>query len=220
MGTFLDDLTLPHHNDLVSIDDRAQPVGDHDNSLLLFFKKLVEGLLDLELALGVQSTGRLVEEQDARLADQGTCNRDSLLLATRKGRTALTDNRVHPIGKELLIVKEAATCLPKGELDAFFNLRLRQTSLIKAIDDVVPDGDREEAGLLLDDGKLGLMVPLSVDLLDIMVVEEHFPSKWVVEALHQSDDRGFSTAGVTDECDSLAILHIDVDSLEHGDVWL
>jgi len=81
MGSLLDHHALLHHYDFVSIDDCAQPVGDHDNGLLLILEKLVKSLLDLELTLCVQGTRGLVEEQDAGLADQGTSNRNPLLLA-------------------------------------------------------------------------------------------------------------------------------------------
>ena len=50
--------------------------------------------LDDLLALGVERRGRLVEDQDARIADQRAGDGDALALAAREVGAALVDDRV------------------------------------------------------------------------------------------------------------------------------
>lgn len=59
--SLLDDVALAHTDDLVCADDRAKPMSDHDNGLLLLRDKSVERLLHKVFTVCVQGTGRLVE---------------------------------------------------------------------------------------------------------------------------------------------------------------
>ena len=59
---------------------------------------------------------------------------------------------------------------------------------IEAVEDVVADTRREEARLLLNDGELGLVVPLGVDFLDVFLVEESLAGDRVVKALNQGNN--------------------------------
>lgn len=56
---------------------------DHDDcQFVAFLSNLVNRLLHLDLALGVQGRCRFVEDQDLRALDQSSCYGDSLLLST------------------------------------------------------------------------------------------------------------------------------------------
>jgi hypothetical protein len=60
--SLLDDLALAHHNDVVSMPDGGESVGDHyrgDGSKVL--ADLIDGILDLLLVLLVQGTSRLIK---------------------------------------------------------------------------------------------------------------------------------------------------------------
>ena len=48
------DLSMLHADDLISIADRAQSVGDNDDSLLPTAYQFIKGLLDLVLTLGIE----------------------------------------------------------------------------------------------------------------------------------------------------------------------
>src|SRR6266852_2045803 len=67
------------NDDLVRVADRAQPVSDGDDGATLH--QAVEGLQDELLGLGIQRGGRLVENEDRRIADDGARDLDALLLA-------------------------------------------------------------------------------------------------------------------------------------------
>ena len=121
MRAFFDDVTLLHHDDLVSRHNRAQSVSNDDHGLPLLLKKRAQGSLDLVLALSIQSARCLVKKQDARLSDQGTGNGDTLLLASRQTHASLTDLRLETIREQLLIIKEAAACLVESGSHALLN---------------------------------------------------------------------------------------------------
>ena len=60
-------------------------MSDHDNSdfLSLLFLDLGNGLLDLGFTLRVKRACGFIEDEDLRLLDQSSCDRNSLLLTTR-----------------------------------------------------------------------------------------------------------------------------------------
>ena len=53
----------------------------------------VERRLDRLLGAAVERAGRLVEDQDRRVLEQGAGDRDALLLAARQLQPALADHR-------------------------------------------------------------------------------------------------------------------------------
>ena len=220
MRSLLNNLTLAHDDDLVCGHDGRQAMRDHDHRLLLLLQESVQSLLDLVFAFSIECTGGLIEKQDARLADEGASDSDSLLLATREAHATLTHFGIHTIGEKRRVQQKAATSLLEGSLESFLDLSIGELGAVKAVQHVVSNRAREEARLLLHNSELGLMVPLSVNLLDVVIVEEHFTTAWVVETLNQGNDGGFAAAGVTDQGHGLAVLHIDVDAFEHGHVRL
>ena len=120
MGTLLDDDSLSHHDNLVSIDNGTESVSDHNHSEALLLEQLVKSLLDLMLTLSIEGRGSLVKEQDSGLPDQGPCDRDALLLATRETTASLTDLGIEAIREQDLILEEATA----GHVESFL-----QTSL-------------------------------------------------------------------------------------------
>ncbi len=58
---------------------------------------VVERLLDQPLGDGVEVRGRLVQDEDARVADDGARDGDPLALTARHHRAALAHERVEPI---------------------------------------------------------------------------------------------------------------------------
>ena len=85
------------HDEPVGPAERAQAVGDGDRRPAL--DQVVERLLDLALGLGVDRRGRLVEDQDPRVDQQGPGDRDPLPLAAGERLAALADERVVAVGQ-------------------------------------------------------------------------------------------------------------------------
>ena len=55
----LHNLPLLQHADLISLHDRAEPVGNHQHGVLPF--ELVDGLLHQPFALGIEGAGGFIE---------------------------------------------------------------------------------------------------------------------------------------------------------------
>ena len=83
-----------HDEDLVGAADRREPVGDDDRRAAA--QQPVERLLDQDLRRPVDVRGRLVEDQDARIGEQGARDRDQLALAGREPRAALAHLVLQP----------------------------------------------------------------------------------------------------------------------------
>src|SRR5579875_1220303 len=93
----LDDPAVVEDDDLLRVADRREPVRDRDRRPPL--REPVERLLDEPLGLGVERGGRLVEDEDRRVAEDRPRDRDPLLLAAREAVAALADDRVVALGE-------------------------------------------------------------------------------------------------------------------------
>ena len=80
--TVLDDPAVLDDGDLVAALDGREAVRDHDRGAPL--EERVDGALDVALGRGIQPRGRLVEDHQARVAQEDTSERDELRLARRQ----------------------------------------------------------------------------------------------------------------------------------------
>jgi hypothetical protein len=99
----------------------------------------------------VERGGRLVQDQDRRVAQERAGNRDALLFALRERNTGFADDRVVAIGQRLDQLVEASQ--PCGGLDRRI-IRPRA-----ATGDVVADRQREDERRLQDQGDLAARRP-------------------------------------------------------------
>ena len=67
----------------------------------------VSAVLDAALGGGVHAGGRVVQDQDARLGEEGAGDRHALALAAREGEAALAHERVEPVRQVLDQLGEA-----------------------------------------------------------------------------------------------------------------
>jgi hypothetical protein len=84
----LDDAAVVEHGDLVGVADGGQAVRDGDGGSAL--GQGVEGLLDGPFGFGVQSAGGLVEDEYARVAQQGAGDGDALFLSAGEAASGIT----------------------------------------------------------------------------------------------------------------------------------
>ena len=92
MPAVLDDLAALDHQDAVGMHDGVQPVRDDDGGAVL--AEMLDRLLHLALGFGIERGGRLVEQDDRRVLEQGARNGDALALAAGQLRAVLADRRV------------------------------------------------------------------------------------------------------------------------------
>lgn len=140
-------------------------MGYNDDCLIAKFNELVEGLLDLVLALGIQSTSSFVQEQDFRLSDEGAGDGNTLLLSSRKLNSSRANDCIVTVGEELGVFDEIVDRrLFASLIEHLCNLSFTfavGVSLFNAVEDVVLDSVVEEDGLLLDNSHLAV-VPSAV----------------------------------------------------------
>src|SRR5579884_2071026 len=92
-----DNLTIVEDQDPVSARGRAHALSDDEARLILV--QTSERHLDPRLRLDVDRAGTVVENQDARVHQQGAGDGNTLLLSTRQVDAALADDRIVAVGQ-------------------------------------------------------------------------------------------------------------------------
>ena len=59
------------------------------------------------------------------------------------------------------------------------------------------------------------MVPSHVNLLNVFLVKENFTADGIVETFNKSDDRRLAAAWGADKGHGLAVLYVDIDTIEY-----
>lgn len=96
MGALLDDASAVEDDEAVHAGDGAQAVGDHEGRTSVH--QPPQGVLDQEFALRVQRAGRLVEQQDRGVAQDGPGEGDALALTAGQLHPALPTSVPKPSG--------------------------------------------------------------------------------------------------------------------------
>jgi len=86
----VEDAALVEHQDGIAIGQRGQPVGDDDHGAAV--RHLGEVGVDQGLAFRVERTGRLIEDQDARVVHQRPGDGEALALAAGEVGRAFLDH--------------------------------------------------------------------------------------------------------------------------------
>src|SRR5882672_945377 len=94
MRALFDDLALVQHDDAIRGLHRREAMRDHEHCAT--FTNQPHVVLDHALGFIIERAGRLVEDQDARIREQGSRDRDALALAARKIRAVLFDDGLVP----------------------------------------------------------------------------------------------------------------------------
>ena len=76
----LNDLSLVHDTDLVSVADRREAMGDHDRRPVTH--QVLKRFLHQSLRLRIESGSRLIQDQDRRVLQDGPGDADPLPLTT------------------------------------------------------------------------------------------------------------------------------------------
>src|SRR5215216_5541450 len=134
---------LQNHNE-VRTSHGVQVVGNDQGRLP--GHEAIQGFLDLRLALHVQASHRLVQDQDTGVPDDGPRYSDPLSLAAREGVATLTYDGLVPLFE---VHNEVVGVGCFGGLD-----NLLRGSVQLAIGDVLLDGGAEEDRVLEDDPDL------------------------------------------------------------------
>ena len=210
MGAALDDSPLLDDEDLVGAADGGETVGDDEGGAALH--QLRQAGLDHGFRLGVERAGGFVEDEDARVGQNGAGDGKALALAAGELDAALADDGVVGFGEALGEFVDAGDAA--GEQKVVFG------GLGAGKHDVFADGAVEEECVLKNDAELraeGVQVRPGRGRCRR---PERWPCVGVWKAQMQADDGGLAGAGGADERGNGARIGDEAYAVEDGLVGL
>ena len=179
-------------------------MGDHDRRTPLH--QMLQRLLHQPLRLRVQSGGRLVEDQDRRVLQDGPGDADALPLSA--GELAA------PIADVGLIALLARLNEGMGVGDACRLLHLLTGSPLHAERNILIEGIIEKDRLLVDVAHQPAQIAEAC-LPHIHAINQDLPLRHVVEAGQQIDQRALARSRLPHQCHRLAFRDRQVDIFQH-----
>jgi len=171
VGAALGDPAVVEDHDLVGVPDGREPVRDRDRGPAAADD--VERGLHGPLGLVVEGAGGLVEHQDPRIPQQGSRDRDALLLTTGEPVTTRTDDGVVAVGQrddQLVHLRGPGRGLDLG---------VRR--LLPRVTQVLPDRRVQQVRLLRDHtDQLGQLH--ETDVAQVDAIDRHRTRSRVVQA--------------------------------------
>src|ERR1700761_5718813 len=207
VGARFDDVTVVENDDLVRVADGGQPVRDGDRGPAL--GKGVERLLHGPFGLGVEGAGRLVQDQDARVPEQGPGDRDPLLLAAGEPVPAGADHGVVPVGQ----ADDEVVNL--GRAGRVFDLLVGGGG--PGVAQVFPHRGVQQVGLLADHADDGGQVG-QPQVAQVDAVDGDRSAAGVVQPGHQGPEGGLTGAGLADQSQRRARGDVQIDVAQRGTV--
>src|SRR5690349_2377370 len=189
----LDDPPLIEDDDPVGPLDGRETVRDDEHGAPL--EERLERLLHEKLRFRIEARGRLVEEEDGRILEDGARDGEPLTFAAREAYAPVSDLRAVPLGHvedEALRVRGAGRAVDRLLVGPFHAVR-----------DVAPDGVVEEDRLLRDDAQHAAP-RREVEIPEIAPVDPDRPRRRIVEAGHEIDEGRLPRAARADEGDHRA----------------
>ena len=205
MAAALGDPAAVEHDDLVGIDDGRQAMGDHQGGAAA--AHLFQRALDLLLGAGVERAGRLVEQQDLRVLQDGARDRHPLLLAARQLQAAFADRRLVAQRQRHDEIVDARQ--PGGLLDFLAG------ASGPAVADVVEDRVVEQHGVLRHHADRRAQAVLR-DVADVLAVDPYAAARHVVEAEQDARHRRLAGAARADDRHGIARRDAEADSCRIG----
>ena len=193
MPAAFDDTAFIQDEDAVGADDARQPVREDQGRASS--RQAVDRLLNHRLVLRVHRGKRFVENEDRRVPQQRTGDRQALALAARQQHAALADHRVVTVRQqrdELVRIGVA-----RRDLD------LVAGGVGLAEPQIVFDGAVEQVGVLVDHGDHSAE-RFGIERLDVVPADLDRAALRVEEAQQQFCNRRLAGAARPDNADLLA----------------
>ena len=146
----------------------------------------LKGLLNLVLIFRIGKGGRLVQNDDGRVLQDRSCQRDSLALAAREIDALRADHRVQPLRQ---LFQDIPALGGQGRLHHLFSGSLRARRA-----DVFQNALLKEPGILKNKSHLPHQ-RLRVHFPHIHAAHRHAPCRHIPETGNQAARRGLSAAG-------------------------
>ena len=184
MGALLNDLAVIDHKNLVGMAHGFQPVGDHDDRLIV--GQFRNGLHQLLFIFRIHIGGCLVQNDDGCVLHNRPGDGDALPFAAGEGRTALTDDGVKAVRQchDKVIAARLLRC----------GLHLLHGGVGLAEADIVGDGVREQIGPLEHEGEIADEAVVAV-LPHIPSAKAHTAGLHIPEPCHKIAEGCLAASG-------------------------
>src|SRR6266699_3897914 len=199
MCALVDQFAPPQHQYLVGPAYLRETVGNQQGRAPL--QEAADRLLDLVFGGAVNRAGRVVQDEDAWIGQQGARNGDALPLSARKRHTALANQRV------VTIFEAQYEVVRLGIFRGLLNRRLIRP-LSQSIGDILSDGTREEKDILLDGRNLRAQ-RVQAPLAYVDAVNQDAAFVDVINAIDQLRKRALACPCLSHDGDSLPWLCVE-----------
>lgn len=179
----------------------------------------VQRVLHDAFGLGVEGRSSFVEEENARIGDDGTRDSDTLLLSTRQQETTLANHGVVAVGElgyETVRIGFDTRLL--DELELFIFRKVFMWGIDETMCDIAFDCGGKEGRLLRNETDLGTE-PFDVKVPEVNTVEPEDTRERIVEALDQRDDGRLARARGTNQSSSLSGFEGEGKVFSNLDCW-
>ena len=199
----LDPAGVQHH-DLVGERHRLDLImRDIDHRRLQPPVKLGDFQPRIDAQRRVEIGQRFVEQEQFRFAHDRPADGDALALAARKlGGTALQIGFERQHGR--------------GDADALVDLRRRRACLLQPKPHIVAHGEMRIERVGLEHHGDAALGRRRVD--DVDAIDQHLAGGRILQPGDDAQQGGLAAAGRPDENDELAVVHVEVDALQHIDL--
>jgi hypothetical protein len=190
--------------DAVGESDRRQPVRDDDQGRVELVSQTPQ---DLRLDRRIDGARRVVEDEQPRLPDERTSQRDALPFTARERVPPLPHDRV--VTARQILDERGRPRDPRRPPDL-----LRRGPGVER-DVLAHRAGKQEA--LLEHDRRGPAQRGGVRVSQVHATDDDLAGRRVVEAYEQLRERRLADAGSTDEGDRLVRPNLERHLLEHGD---
>ncbi len=196
MRALIDEFALAQDQDLVGPADLREAMGDQQGSTAL--QHPMDSALNLVLGGAVDGASRVVQDQDARIGQQGARDGDALALASGERYPTFANLGLVPLFEAH--DKLMSLCIVRSPLDGpAIGL------LAKSVGNILGDRAREEKDVLLDCRDLraqGIQVPIA----HVNAIDQDAPGLHVVDAIDQFGKCALTRPRLADNGDRLTRL--------------
>src|SRR5712691_2747760 len=196
---------LIEHDDPVSVLHRGQPMRDEKGGAAT--QQRCQAGLHEAFGLGVDAGGGFVEDEQARVGEQGPYETEQLALAVTEQAPTLTHIGIIAVGEA-----HAEIVCPNG-LRRGYNGRIASGGV--AIAQIVAHGATKEKRSIQDKTNLPSQVLLGEPAYNI-TVDQNGSASDIIETCHQVDQSCLPGAGMADDSQALAGWHVQGEILQDG----
>src|SRR5579885_1777357 len=205
VSALLDDATGLQDDDIVGSLDGRETVGDHYGGATA--QETAQALLHDQFGHGIDVGCRLVEDEDARIGQQGAGEGDELALAHAQVTPAFANGRIVAVGQ---LQHQFVQADGAGRLLDLFVCGVQAT-----VANVLADSAGEEELLLQHNADLAAQRTLR-HVADIVSIDEDGSLLDVIETRDQAGDCAFARARWADDGDGLPRLNGEIKAAQHG----